>query len=243
MPANRRKELTDMELKEQGRYGKPDSEVFGKCEVCGRPIAIGLARCMRCKGSTRLIRKEQPGRSRALGFGLLLLMLLIALGAWGYRWLTERRSGADAPHAGESISEQADDGSHSRRSDPAQREGDPSAPRVQHDQRARQVPALPPNQTSIRSVPRLMTETIVCPACAGNGRLPYPAPRTGTYTCPVCTGAGNRTRRFLNDTWKLCGACKGMGAAAKEDDRFRTKNRIVKETCQTCAGKGLVAVE
>ncbi len=238
-----------MVFKEQGRFGKPDSEMFGKCKVCGRPIAIGLARCMRCKGSTRLNRKEQPGRGRALGFGLLLLlMLLIALGALGYRWLTERRQGDRAAQAGVSMTEQADDGigvdsSHNRPSAPAQRERDAAAPIVHRSPAPRQVTTQTPHQTSVRSAPRLTTETIVCPVCAGKRRLPYPKPRTGTYTCPVCTGAGNRTRRFLNGTWKICRACKGMGAVAKVDDRFRTKNRIVKETCQTCAGKGLVAVE
>lgn len=236
-----------MELKEQGRYGKPDSEEFGKCEVCGRPIAIGLARCMRCKGSTQLNRKEQPGQGRTLGLGgLLLILLLVALGAWGYRWLTERKQRASAAQAGETISEQTDDGigvdsSHSRLIAPAQRERDTSVPGVQQAPSARQVPT--PKQTSTRAAPTMTTETIACPACKGKGRLPYPEPRTGTYTCPVCTGAQNRTRRFLTDKWKLCGTCKGMGAVAKEDDLFRTRNLIVKETCKTCMGKGLVAVE
>jgi hypothetical protein len=238
-----------MELKEQGRYGKPDSEEFGKCEVCGRPIAIGLARCMHCKGSSRLNRKEQPGQGRALGLGgLLLILLLVALGAWGYRRLTERKQRASAAQAGAPVTGQVDDGNggdraRGRPSTPVQRERDTSAPRVQRSAEPRRVPTPTPKQTSVRSAPRLTTETIVCPACAGNGRLPCPAPQTGTYTCPVCTGAGNRTRRFLADQWKLCSTCKGMGALAREDDLFRTKNRIVKETCPTCAGKGLVAVE
>lgn len=88
---------------------------------------------------------------------------------------------------------------------------------------------------------KLTTLEVRCPTCDGIGRLPTDKPGQ-TYTCPVCAGAGKRTRRYLPDVWRPCPTCGGMGAVEIEDDLFRTRNRLSKQTCDTCAGRGLVPV-
>lgn len=251
-----------MELKEQGRYGHPESDLFGKCKICGRPIDKHLTHCLRCRNSRALGRQSPSDKPRISRLRLLLLLALLAIGLF---WLATRLK----QHQVEVIEEDAewnvtDSPSASSATRPrsvppvAAPPPETSSPRITdtpspeasaHQARASQP--QPPVQSATsratsdpdtrrRTSDKLTTSKIVCPACEGRGRLAYEPPRSIGYTCPVCAGTGNRTRRYLTARWHLCDKCSGMGCVPEKDDLFRTRNRIVKKTCPKCTGRGLL---
>jgi hypothetical protein len=242
-----------MELKEQGRYGHPESDLFGKCEICGCPIDKHLTHCLRCKSSTLLKSPIVPDRRRRFRIWRLLLLTLTA---WGLYWFanhiddrraetsmtgvesSEMRSSFEPPSPNASAREHAPAVSrHDTKTETVHLNQTRSQPPVQSTAGAT---ASAQQASRPKTSHNLITERIVCPACAGRGRISHEAPRNGTYTCPVCAGKGYRNRRFLAANWRLCDVCGGMGCLPEKDDLFRTRNRIVKKTCPKCAGRGLL---
>jgi hypothetical protein len=70
-----------MKLKERP-WGNPESELFGKCEICGRPIARNLKRCMRCSTMSTSPTKKSTSRSSSRGWVLLLFLLIAGAIYW-----------------------------------------------------------------------------------------------------------------------------------------------------------------
>jgi hypothetical protein len=258
-----------MEFKEQGRYGHPESGVFGKCQICGRPIDKRLERCLRCRGS-RTLGAQTSGTPapRSTRLKVLLLLALLAAGLYGLalRLATRRAEAADGPPVGGMPAAATAEAPASPSVPPASTPPIPfakavaparaprntTAPDAAPEARTPPVALHPsPTPTAPASVPpppasrpastaRLTTDKVTCPVCEGRGRIAYEPPRSGGYTCPVCAGNGSRTRRYLSANWRLCDHCGGMGCAPEKDDLFRTRNRMVKKMCPKCTGRGLL---
>ena len=239
-------------LHEEVLFGHVDSPEIGRCEICRRPIDNQMRRCLRCanlKGEDGDLPKPPK---RPIGRLLLLLvLLLLTVAAAQYRRAInlqktedhEAKTTLTEPCAGPSDEEPAHQPLAGGQQAPPN-----SSPAIRTAQSGPLNHQPPTQRAPVRTTPpptasTLTTVTITCLACEGRGRIANPLPRKGSYTCPVCTGSGKRIRRFLSNRCKLCETCKGMGAMAREDDLFRTRNRITRVLCPDCAGKGIVLLK
>ncbi len=234
-------------LHEEVLFGHADSPEIGRCEICGRPIDRHRRHCLRC-GNLKAVPTDAPASASRPSGRLLILLALLVVAAVTVQYRRNAAAREDAHSRGPgqtlAVSREAAERQTPRSMDAAPASS-PGAAVASGDGPVRaaipktaQQPPEPVRPTP--QPPSLTSVKVICEICEGRGRLPNPGGRSGTYACPVCSGSGRRTRRFLSDKWKLCDACKGMGAMGSQDDLFRKRNRVKRTTCTTCAGRGIV---
>lgn len=219
----------ELKLKDQISVAPGSADGFGRCQRCGAVVGSGVTVCLACRQRPAIDRAAPP-RSGARRLAVLVALAL----SGGALWMRARMS---EPDAGEAMPPPAHAASEAM-PPPAPAAVPPAAPA---EVPVRTAAGAVPRSDHPASAPLLTETTLTCPVCKGLGRI-VDAAADDTYCCPVCGGSRTRTRRYRAGVWQPCPACEGMGACAVRGDLFRSRNRLTRQTCRTCGGRGLVLI-